>query len=306
MINWRLWLGLAFVAFLLFIALFGPSLAPYSTDYAKSFAFVKTAHGTEYMTPPYPPSSKYWFGTTIAGHDILTLLLYGAKFTIFTSILVALARTVIGGFFGLSSGVSKYSAREPISLGSLGSFPQFLIVYFFMSSITLNTYLSSFEHSLIEGLVMVIVGVPGIYSIVQEKTSELNKKQYVEASVSLGGSKFHLIRKHIIPHLKGNFIILFVHEIISTLGLLGQLGIFHIFLGGTLYHPQERRPEYKYNTITHEWAGLVGHVREYVFGYQWILIYPLCAVSFTIISFYLVSRGLERRQKETYQKSPFI
>lgn len=306
MINWRLWLGLILVAFLCFIAVFGPDLAPYSENYSKSFEFLKTAHGTEYMTAPYPPSSKYWLGTTNAGNDILSLLMYGAKYTIFTAIIVALARIVIGGFFGLWSGVSKYSEREHVSFGALGSFPAFLIVYFVMMGITLNTPLTKLEHTLILGTIMALVGIPGIYSIIQAKTAELNKKQYVEASVTLGGSKLHLVWKHIIPHLKGNFIILFVHEIILSIGLLGQLGIFHIFLGGTMFHPQGITEEDKFTSITHEWVGMVGHFREYVFGYQWILFYPLCAVAFAILSFYLLSRGLEKKQKDSFQKVPYI
>lgn len=306
MINWRLWLGLFFVVFLCFVALFGSELAPYSADYSKSFEFVKTAHGTEYMTAPYPPSSEYWLGTTNAGRDILSLLLYGAKYTIFTGIFVALTRTLVGGTFGLLRGVSKYSEKDHVSFGALGSFPSFLIVYFVMLGITLNTPLTPLEHTLIQGAIMSLVGIPGIYSIVQAKTSELNKKLFVEASVTLGGSKFHLIRKHIIPHLKGNFVILFVQEIILTLGLIGQLGIFHLFLGGTMFHPRGVSEEDKFTSITHEWAGMVGHFRDYVFGYQWILFYPLCAIAFAILSFYLLSRGLEKKQKDNFQKVPFI
>lgn len=302
MINWRLWLGIILIAFLFFISLFGPEIAPYPVNAAKPHTFVKTKHGMEYTTPPYPPSSRHWLGTDRTGKDILTMLLYGAKYTIFTVILVALVRVFVGGFMGMWAGIGKYAEKRKLSLGVLGSFPAFLIVYYILYGIGPGFYMSSLEMTLTQGVLMVLVGIPGVYSIIQGKTSELNQKPYIDSSLVLGGNKLHLIRKHIFPHLKGNFVILFVNEIIITLGLLGQLGIFGDILGGVLHHSKTGYKGFN----PHEWAGMVGFGRPYEFGDKWILFYPLCAVSFAILSFYIFSRGLEKRQRNTQHKVPYI
>lgn len=103
--NWRLWFGVTGVGILLGVALFGSELAPYPENYNKMIQFFQTSHGKVMRSPPFPPSSTHWFGTNLLGRDILSLLLYGAKYTIFTSISVAMIRVAIGSFTGFWSGI---------------------------------------------------------------------------------------------------------------------------------------------------------------------------------------------------------
>lgn len=173
-----------------------------------------------------------------------------------------------------------------------------------MKGISINTSLPSWEHTVIEGSLLAIVGIPGVFGVVRAKTSEIKKNLYVEAAITLGGRKIHLLRRHILPHMKGNLMIVFVNEIIAVLSLIGQLGIFRIFLGGTIYKPLAML--IKYRSKTHEWAGMVGQFRDYLFNTQFVVIFPICAMIFAILSFYLLSSGLEKKQKEAYQKFPYI
>lgn len=149
-----------------------------------------------------------------------------------------------------------------------------------------------------------IVGTPGVFGVVLAKTSEIKKNLYIEAAASLGGGPFHLLRKHIFPHMKGNLMILFVNEIIASISLIGQLGIFRIFLGGTVFKPHAMIIPYR--SKTHEWAGMVGQFRDFLFNMQWVVIFPICAIIFAILSFYLLSSGLEKRQRNTQHKVPYI
>lgn len=103
--NWRLWCGLAGVGILLIVGFFGPELSPYPENYNKMIQFFQASQGKVMRSPPFPPSNSHWFGTNLIGRDILTLLLYGAKYTVFTSILVALVRLIIGATAGLWSGI---------------------------------------------------------------------------------------------------------------------------------------------------------------------------------------------------------
>ncbi|SFB06675.1 peptide/nickel transport system permease protein [Lentibacillus halodurans] len=150
---------------------------------------------------------------------------------------------------------------------------------------------------------MALVGTPGVYATVLKKTSEINKNLFVTASSSLGGSKVHIITKHIFPYVKGNLSVLFVKEIILVLGLIGQLGIFDTFLGGTI---KRETPPYIHISETHEWAGIVGQWRGFIYGSQWILFFPLCAYIVLLLGFYLISRGLEQKQRKTFYKVPYL
>lgn len=289
--------------FFLMIAVVGPFLAPYSPDHQDAVNYVETDNGSELMAAPFPPSANHWFGTDEWGYDILSLLLYGAKYTLFITVFTALLRTIIGGVAGLLVGMRKKEARKSNTFALLGSIPAFLIVYFAMYGIVTNSTLPSWKLVVIQGILMTIVGIPGIYGTISEKTSILRRRLFVTASESLGGGTVHVIKKHILPHITVTFYTLFIKEMILVLGLMGQLGIFDIFLGGTI-----KRETAPFITIskTHEWAGIIGQWRQYIYDAQWILFIPLCAYIILVLGFYLLSRGIELKQWRQMKKAPYI
>lgn len=305
MTNWRLWLGIISTSFILFIAVFGPLLAPYEKDYVEPTGYYYNGPDDFGVhSSPYPPSKEHLLGTDEWGYDILTLLLYGAKYTVFVGIGVAFLRIAIGGSLGIWLGLSgKEKKKTGTIFGLLGSIPAFLIIYFLLIRITINSPLSILELILVQSLLMVVVGFPGVYSAIYSKTIELNKELYITATKALGSSKLRILGKHIFPHLKGTLLAMFVKEIILVLTLIGQLGIFNLFLGGSIL--RLGGPPV-YISISRDWAGLIGQWRSFIYDYQWILYFPLLAFVLLLFSFYMLSRGIELRQKATMQKYPHI
>lgn len=301
--NPRLLIGCMITVFFLVIAMAGPMLAPYEPDYQEAVQYVEGDDGYELIGAPFPPSVNHWFGTDEWGYDILSLLLYGAKYTLFTSVFTALFRILIGGTAGLVSGMRKRKINSINIFGLLGSIPSFLIIYFVMVGIVINSTLPSWKLALIQGGLMTAIGVPGVYATISEKTAVMRENLFVIASKSLGGSKLHIIKRHILPYIKGTLSILFFKEIISVLGLIGQLGIFELFLGGTIR--RETAPFIRISE-THEWAGIIGQWRLFIYDSQWILFFPLCALVLLILGFYLIIRGLEQQQKGAYNRYPYI
>lgn len=304
MINWRLWIGLTFTLFLLFIAVFGSNLAPYDKDFAEPSGYFYNSDGDFGLSAaPFAPSKKHLLGTDQWGYDILTQLLYGAKYTLFAGLFVAFVRILFGGLLGIVNGLRSKNEDTGDGFGLLGSIPVFLIIYFTMTGIVVNSSLSVMELVFIQTLLMAIVGIPGVYASTAGKTKELKRNLYISASYSLGARSVHVAWKHIFPHLKGTLMVMFVKEIILVLSLIGQLGIFNVFLGGTILRlggPQV------YLSVTSEWGGLIGQWRSFIYDYQWVLFFPLLAIVFVIFSFYMLSRGIELRHKTSFQKYPHI
>ncbi|WP_090236763.1 hypothetical protein [Lentibacillus halodurans] len=125
--NWRLWSGCLITGLLLIIALAGPAFAPYDSDFQEPAGYVETDDGKEMMGSPFPPSEDHWLGTDEWGYDILSMLLYGAKYTFFTAVFTASARVLIGGSAGLIAGMGNRKVRTGNGFGLLGSIPAFLI-----------------------------------------------------------------------------------------------------------------------------------------------------------------------------------
>ena len=51
-----------------------------------------------------PPSSEYWLGTDDKGRSVLTLLIWGARISLFVGLAATLISMVIGTLIGLMSG----------------------------------------------------------------------------------------------------------------------------------------------------------------------------------------------------------
>lgn len=301
--NKTLLTGLLIMAAMLAAALFGPYFAPYDLEHHLKITYVVNEQGKgDLLAPPLPPNETYPFGTDKNGYDLMTKLLYGAKYTLFLSIGIAFARVVIGGLAGMFLGyygkTTEIRKNRFSAWNMLNGIPIFLMVWFVMVGITINPAASPFHLSIILAVVMVLVGLPSVASTLKEKTAAIRDRLYVTAARALGAGHWTIIRSHIFPHLKESFLILIVNEVILVLSLFGQLAVFNIFVGGTImyYDPVE------YHSRTNEWGGLIGQARNMLYVNQWILLFPLAFYVALIIGFQLISNGLETFYNKKYAK----
>ncbi len=301
--NRALLTGLLITAFMLVIALFGPLLAPHDLHHQVEIKYMIDEHGNgTFIAPPIPPSAEYPLGTDKNGYDLMTKLMYGAKYTILLSIGIAVMRVLIGGLIGMI--VGYYGRQRGKRQGEesywsmLNGIPIFIIVWLIMIGISINPHTSPFLMSMILAVVLLVIGVPSVASTVKAKTIIIREKQFVTASQSLGAGSWTIIRSHLFLHLKESFLILIVQEIILILALFGQLGIFGIFVGGTIMYPDP----VEYYSRTNEWGGLIGQLRMNFYVDQWIFYVPLIFYVILIIGFHLLSKGLEKRYEQKFSK----
>lgn len=300
--NKKLVVGIILVSFFFLISVFGSFLAPYSLD-DREKVYYNIDEGT-ISAPPLPPSSEHLLGTDKNGYDMLTKLLNGAKFTIITSIVVAFFRILIGAIIGIMLGVRSEKKGKSLIGVAWGAIPTFLIVYVLLKPI--NIQFESKELSLkllvITIIIFVLVGIPSIVGNFRDRTSIIMKNEYINAAKILGANSTSIMRKHIFPHLKESIITLFVTEIVLVLTLYGQLGLFDLFIGGTVmyFDPPD------YYSITNEWAGLIGQYRMFIYSDQWIVLGPIFSFLMLILSFQLLSDGLRDYYKEKLNSNSFL
>ncbi|WP_274363119.1 ABC transporter permease [Paenibacillus thermotolerans] len=301
--NRTLTAGMAITLLMIVTAFFGPLFAPYDLEIqVKSELTISEDGNWDMVGPPLPPSAAFPLGTDLSGRDLLTLMLHGAKYTLFFSLAVALARVGIGGFIGAVLGYNAKAdvgkVKKASSWGVLNGIPAFLVVWFILYSISFNPSVSAWKLSAITAVLFIVLGLPSIVFSVKDKTIEIKKRPFILASKSIGAGRFRIICTHIFPHLKEGFLILIVNEVILTLSLLGQLAIFDLFIGGTVMSYDTN----KYFSRTYEWAGLIGAARNGFLVHPWILFVPLTAYGILLVGFYFISKGLETRYKDTYSR----
>lgn len=298
-----LWLGTLFVLFLFIIAVIGPQMAPYDVTFKEKVQNIVVNGKTKIINPPLPPSPEHWLGTDKWGYDILTLILYGAKYTLFVTVAIAALRILLGAIIGLYIGMAERKQNWWLALENAWShIPLILPVYFFLLGVNINSPLSTAQLVALFSGIVALLGTPSVVSTIRQKTEQIKEMPYILAAVSLGAGRNRLIFRHILPQLKELIIIVFVTEIIAVMTLMGQLGLFSLFIGGT----NMTTDPVIYTSVTHEWAGLVGQARGHIYGSIWIFLGPLGAFVFAIASFNILAKGLRDRFQQTYSRTPFI
>jgi len=329
-VNPALVTGLLLLGGMLFLTAAGPMLAPYERDFSDNFIYVETEEGEEMYVSPVKPMELFPLGTDPYGRDILSILMYGARYSFLTSLVVALLRVMIaagavlvsvvvrfrgvslrggkGALSGVSVGGKKEGRQGEMKRGGfrgagLNGIPQFIILYFILYSINFNSPLTVMVLTGVQWALLVMFGVPGLVPSISAYVEQLEGMEFVTAARANGAGAGRIFFRHIFPHLKEKLLLLFSQETVAVLTLVGQLGIFNIFIGGTLFTPYPAL----YHSITYEWAGLVGQYRfKLQPGTWWILVFPLGGFILLLLGFYLTSRGLERRVREKHHRVSYL
>ena len=300
--NKKLIVALIFLSILFILTIAGPLIAPYPVSYSENIRVVERDGRTVTIISPTTPEKRHPFGTNFWGYDILTLMLYGIRYTVLTAVSVAFGRLLIGTIIGLFLGMKEKRPLRILDMKGLNGIPIFLFIFFLTFRVSLESVLPMWELISLQIVLLTVLGLPLVISVIERRTANLAAEEFIESARSTGAGTGRIILKHILPHLKEDLLIRFSSEMILTLGLIGQLAIFNIFIGGT----HVTRNPTMFHSILHELAGLVGAARYYLTHGQYLLLFPLGGYLFVLITFYLLSRGLEDYYRSTYRQVQYI
>jgi oligopeptide transport system permease protein len=112
--------------------------------------------------------------------------------------------------------------------------------------------------------------------IVRGQVQALKQQEFIEAAVSLGLSRWTIIRRHLIPNTLGPVIVYTTLTIPSVM----LLEAFLSFLGLGIQPPQS------------SWGLLISYGVETMEEYPWLLIFPGVALSMTLFALNFLGDGL--------------
>jgi peptide/nickel transport system permease protein len=251
-------IALAVLAFMLFLAFFGPSISPRDPNRQTLI---------ERLKPPLTADSSgainYPLGTDALGRDVLSRLIYGARISIF----VGLAAVAIGGLIGSALGLIA---------GYFGGFVDDVIMR--LADIQL-----AFPFILLTIMVLVVLG-PGVVNlvfvlaigqwvtyarIVRGQTIAQREKEYVEAARCLGASSFRIIALQIFPNVIAPLIVIASFNVASV--ILAEASLSFLGLGVPPTVPT--------------WGGILADSRDQLLGGSWWLaVFPGVAIMMTVLS----------------------
>ncbi|WP_420309526.1 ABC transporter permease [Streptomyces sp. YS-B37] len=212
--------GAALTALFLLTALLGPLLAPYG--------YAQLQDGGRLFGSQQHPGGAHPLGTTIAGYDVLSRTVWGAR-TALEIILAALLLSVVPGtVLGLASGyLGGRLDRMLVGLAdALYAFPPLLL------AIVMSIVISGGQSSLVGGLgaaacSVAVAFVPQYFRVVRAEVIRVKAEPFVDAARVIGTGTWRIMFRHVLRNSVRTLPLIFTinaSEAILTLAGLGFLG----------------------------------------------------------------------------------
>jgi dipeptide transport system permease protein len=256
--------GLVVFALLVVAAVFAPLIAPYAPN---------TQYRDSILLPPSweeGGSSAFLLGTDQVGRDILTRLLYGARFSLFIGIVVVSLSLVSGIILGLLAGFFRGWVDTVIMrlMDIILAFPSLLLALVLVAVLG-------------PGLTNAMIAIALVYqphfvrltraSVMSEKT-----RDYVVAARVAGAGPLRLMTRTILPNCLAPLIVQATLSFSDAVLGAAALG----FLGMGAQPP------------TPEWGTMLANSREFIQRAWWVVTFPGLAILVTVLAINLIGDGL--------------
>ncbi len=267
------------VLFLLFIAAFGPQLAPW--PYYEQHLQEIIANGNRPLVPMQQIQGVdhvHYLGTDNLGRDLLSRLMDGARI----SMMVALIAQAVVIIIGIPVG-----AMAAWFGGKLDNFLMRItdIVYAYPDLLFIIllgvAFRETFFGQAMDGLLLVFVAI-GLTSwvtmarLVRGQLLSLKEQEFVEAAQAIGVSDRKIVNKHLLPNATGPIIVAVTLGIPAAILAEATLA----FIGIGVQDPRA------------SWGSLVADGQVYIRSFPHLVLYPALAIAVALISFTFLGDGL--------------
>ena len=251
-------IALVFILFLVFLALFGESLAPFKIN------------EYDYSAILQGPSGAHWFGTDELGRDIFSRILYGSRISLTVGLIAVGISSVVGCSLGAVAGYYGGVLDNVIM--------RCTDILMAIPSILLNI---SIVAALGTGLqnVMIAIGissVPAYCCIMRASLLSLKDQEFVDASRAAGAGDFHIIVHHILPNSLAPLIVQATLKIGGAILSCASMS----FIGLGIVPP------------TPEWGAMLSTGRDFLRDAPHLTAFPGMAIMFAVFAMNLMGDGL--------------
>ncbi|MCE7792496.1 ABC transporter permease [Salipaludibacillus sp. CUR1] len=255
-------ISLAFLVVVTILAYLAPVIAPFDPS------------RVDIINRNSPPGGDYLLGTDNAGRDVWTSLLYGARTSLTIGFVCMFAvvtiATVIGSISGFYGGwVDAVLMRFT---DFMMNFP-FLVFVIVLASI--------FREAGIWALIVVlsVLSWTGAARVVRSKTMSEKENEYVMAAISIGGTPFKVIRKHVLPNVMTTIIV--QATLLLAVMIVAETALS--FLG------------FGVPSGTPSWGNMMQEARQphVIRNAWWIWVPPGLAITFTILAINFIGEGIK-------------
>lgn len=216
------------------------------------------------------PSGQYLLGADEFGRDILMRLLWGARYSLFMSLLSIGLALIVGGALGAIAGYFGGVIDNIImrAMDILLAMPPMLLALTVVAALGTSTF-----------NVVVAVGVsfiPSFARVLRSSVLQVKQNEYIEAAKAIGANDFRIITKFVVPNSLSPIIVQGTLGVASAILTIASLS----FVGLGVQAP------------TPEWGAMLSNARSYMREAWHITVFPGIAIMLAILSLNLMGDGL--------------
>lgn len=207
-------------------------------------------------------SPEYLLGTDQLGRDMLARLAYGGR----VSLLVGGIAVGLAGPIGLVLGiVAGYYGGKAESL-AMGMVDVVLSVPFVLVAIVLAAVAGPGLRNVL--IVLTITGWVVFARVVHSQTLSIKNSEFIEAARAIGAGEGRILRRHILPHVLGPFVVVAILQVGRM--MLAEAALSFLGLG-----VEPSRPS---------WGTMLGVSRDYIWTASWLITFPGLAITVTVLA----------------------
>lgn len=217
----------------------------------------------------------FLFGTDSMGHDILTRLASGARFSLLLSFIVSAINFLIGTVYGAVEGY--YGGRLDLVMERIADV-LYSVPYMVLFSLLQLRWGKDIGVVGALLLAFILTGWIGVASTVRTQFYRYKGQEYVLAARTLGAKDARLIARHILPNAMGTIVtscVLMVPSVIFTESTLSYLGVLNL----------------DSSTLTSV-GTMLSNAQTALSTYPHAIFFPALFISLMMISFNLFGNGL--------------
>jgi dipeptide transport system permease protein len=256
--------GLVVFAITCLLAIFANVIAPYGPTEQFRDALLQPPIWQE------GGSTRFLLGTDAVGRDLLSRLLYGARYSLFIGCIVVSLSLVVGVLVGLFAGFIGGTVDTLIMrlMDIILAFPSLLL------ALTLVAVLGP---SLTNAMIAIaLIQQPHYVRLTRGSVLTEKTKDYVTAARVAGVGPLRLMFRTILPNCMAPLIVQAALSFSDAILGAAALG----FLGMGAQPP------------TPEWGTMLAEAREFILRAWWVVTFPGLAILITVLAINLMGDGL--------------
>ncbi|MEH7866679.1 ABC transporter permease subunit [Rhizobium laguerreae] len=257
-------IGLVVFTIILVVAILAPLFAPHAPNEQNRQVLLAVPFWMEAGSASYP------LGTDAVGRDILSRLIYGARFSLFIGVVVVTLSVISGVLIGLVAGFFRGKIDTAIMrlMDIILAFPSLLLALVLVAVL---------GPGLTNAMIAIsLVNQPHFVRLTRASVISEREKEYVIASRVAGAGTFRLMFKTILPNCLGPLIVQATLAFSAAILDAAALG----FLGMGAQPP------------TPEWGTMLAESREFISRAWWVVTFPGLAILITVLAINLIGDGL--------------